>query len=130
MSWAAEVDPALIEDKDALHSLLNLDDFYATGHHEFVEALLLRLLPQANRRPIGEIMICDAIARLQSNELSSPDFISFFVDTYINEIVETTNACSPWVDRLFDENNGYGFLRLEQMRPKELLTYIGGLING
>ena len=130
MSWAAEADADSIEDKDALESLRNLDEFYAAGHHEAVEALLFRLLPQADRRPIGELLIIDALDRCRRNELSSAEFVSIFVDTYINVIEETPEACSPWITRLFDENNGFGFLELEQMRSQELLRYIEGLRKG
>lgn len=130
MSWAAEADADSIEDKDALRSLRNLDEFFATGHHKTVEELLFRLLPQADRRPIGELLIMDALDRCRRNELSSADFVSFFVDTYINIIEEMAEVCSPWITRLYDENNGFGFLELEQMRPQELLSYIEGLRNG
>lgn len=130
MSWAAETDEGSIEDKNALRSLRYLDEFYATGHHETIEALLFRLLPRADRRPIGELLIVDALHRCRTGELSSADFISLFVDTYHNEIQDATDGCSPWITRLYDENNGYGFLDLAQMRPQELLSYIEVLRNG
>ena len=128
MAWAVQMDTDLIEDKEALKELIELDDFYANGFHEHVENLVHRTIPQKERKCKGELYIDAAHQKLKNGLMSSAEFVSTFVKIYLHEIDFGNNPivpeCSDWLHNFFNENNGFGFYTLEEMSSSELLEYI------
>ena len=130
MSWASTVDRNIVTDTEALEALIHLDDFYADGYHKCVEALILRTIPEKHRRHLGEILILAAFTQLDNGSISSPKFVSLFLDTFYNEIDNSTEPCADWIYKVFNENNGYGFLNMEAMKSQDLANYIKSEITG
>lgn len=124
MSWAVQVDPETIEDKEALKELVELDDFYANGYHEHVERLVHRTIPRKERKCKGELYIDAALENLKQGVITPKDFVSQFVKSFLYDIEQLEEQCSEWITTVFNENNGYGFLDLEEMQPSILHKYI------
>lgn len=97
ISWAAEVDPETIEDKESLNSIINLDDFYANGYHVYVENLVYKVIPEKDRKCKGEVLILNALSQLIKKSISSAEFVSKFLNYYTNEIEDNNESCSDWV---------------------------------
>ncbi len=124
MSWALQVDAELIDDNEALDELINLDGFYANGYHEHVEQLIYRTIPEKDKSSKGEILINYTFAQLKMGSIDSPDFVSQFIDFFINEIEENDEICSNWISKVFNENNGYGFINMSDMSIHDLVRYL------
>ena len=124
ISWAAEVDPQKVEDKESLDLIINLDDFYTIGYHEYVEDLIYKIIPEKDRKSKGEILILNAFSQLKSKGMSAVEFVSKFIEYYTNEIEDSNEACSDWIIKVFSENDGYGFLNMNDMSREDLANYI------
>lgn len=131
LSWVAELDSNNVGDPDAYKELLCLDETQAEGYHPTIINLILRLIPKAENKSLGELLIDEAIVRLEKQQLTSRQFIEVFSEIYHNEIdtLPEKIVVSDWIHEFYNQNNGYGFVDLSNAPRTQLLGTISKLIN-
>ena len=125
MAWAVQLDAEQIEDQEALNELIELEDFYANGNHEYVEKLLHQVIPEQERKSKEEILFLDAFEKYQNESREVGYIIQKFREIFHDDyFFEQVNPDLKWAYNIYQENNGFSWQgREEDMSKSEIIKY-------